>query len=112
MLHRETSKFNSTSILNAKLGQPQPLLTTTMSSSIAESSKKVASTNTPKPIPDFPSSFSKSQAKKAVDALLEHQKADRLKKEDTVLIAKDEHVWLIVNTKSGPKNRSLKPKRM
>lgn len=92
--------------------------TTTASSSsvsaVAALGKKAKSATTQKeyvPIP-FPSSFSAPQTEKAVKALIAHHKSAKAKQEETQLISKEEHVWLIVNTKGMPKRINKKPHRI
>ena len=64
-----------------------------------------------KPAP-LPSSFSKPQAKKAVDALLAHHAKVASEREETELLPRQEHVWLVVNTKRGSTKAKLMPRRM
>lgn len=66
-----------------------------------------ASSSTPLPI-----TFSSAQAKKAVDALLTHATKVAAEKEETELIAKEEYVWLNINTKSPSTRRKVMPARM
>lgn len=54
----------------------------------------------------------RAQAQKAVDALLKHHEKVSAEREETELIGRDEHVWLVVNTKRGTTKRKLMPKRM
>jgi ribosome biogenesis protein UTP30 len=60
----------------------------------------------------FPDSFKVSQARKAVNALLAHHAKEKERISETQLMAKDEHVWLVVNTKKMPTKKSLKPVRV
>ena len=60
----------------------------------------------------FPESFDRAQAKKAVDALLAYQKKRMVEKEKDELIPREEHVWLVVNLKTGSTRKGLKPVRM
>lgn len=66
----------------------------------------------PKAPAQLPASFSSQQAEKAVDALLAHHASVRAKREETELIVKDEHVWLVVNTKREGKQKKLLPTTM
>lgn len=66
-----------------------------------------------KPAPvGLPADFSKDQAKKAVTALLAHHAKDKERQEGKTLISKDEHVWLVINTRRMPTKKSMKPSRM
>lgn len=60
----------------------------------------------------FPSTFKLDQARKAVTALLAHHAKEKERISDTQLMAKDEHVWLVVNTKEMPTKKSMKPVRV
>ena len=70
---------------------------------------QASSSKTPALVPE---SFSRSQAKKAVDALLAHHAKVVAEREETEFIPKEDHIWLIVNTKRGTTKRKLMPKRM
>ncbi|KAK8846555.1 hypothetical protein IAR55_005641 [Kwoniella newhampshirensis] len=74
-----------------------------------KASTSTSKLNTPKTPAAFPSSFSQTQAKKAVDALLAHHVKESAKKEEEELLPREEHVWLVVNTKHGSTRKSLKP---
>ncbi|ODN73106.1 ribosome biogenesis protein UTP30 [Cryptococcus wingfieldii CBS 7118] len=63
------------------------------------------------PVP-LPASFDKSQAEKAVKALIAHHTKVAAKKEEEELLPKEEHVWVVVNTKQGTTRRSVMPVRM
>ncbi|KAJ9115796.1 hypothetical protein QFC24_006904 [Naganishia onofrii] len=63
------------------------------------------------PVP-FPENFKVEQARKAVTALLAHHAKEKERISETQLMAKDEHVWLVVNTKQMPTKKSLKPVRI
>ena len=54
----------------------------------------------------------RAQAEKAVNALLKHHEKVTAERADTELIERDEHVWLVVNTKRGSTKRKAMPKRM
>ncbi|WVQ83759.1 hypothetical protein IAT38_005903 [Cryptococcus sp. DSM 104549] len=79
-------------------------------------SAPVASTSKPKgpkpvvkvPAP-LPASFSAAQAEKAVNALLAHHAKVAAKKEEEELLPREEHVWVVVNTKHGSTRKSLMP---
>lgn len=60
----------------------------------------------------LPSSFSKPQAKKAVDALYAHHAKVVQDKEDTELLPQEEYVWLVINLKRGSSRKKLMPVRM
>lgn len=60
----------------------------------------------------FPSTFKLDQARKAVTALLAHHAKEKERISETQLMAKDEHVWLVVNTKEMPTKKSMKPVRV
>lgn len=66
----------------------------------------------PQAPPALPATFSKKQTEKAVDALLKHYASVRAEREETELIVKDEHVWLVVNTKHEGKMKKLLPTTM
>jgi ribosome biogenesis protein UTP30 len=68
-----------------------------------------ASSSTPA---ELPQNFNKAQAKKAVNALLAYHAKDKERQEEKTLISKDEHVWLMINTRKMPTKHSLKPSRM
>jgi ribosome biogenesis protein UTP30 len=70
-----------------------------------------SSTQASQPLP-LPSTFSTAQAKKAVDALLAHAAKVAKEREETELIAREEHVWLNVNTKHPTTRKRLMPVRM
>ncbi|GMK57677.1 hypothetical protein CspeluHIS016_0405110 [Cutaneotrichosporon spelunceum] len=57
----------------------------------------------------LPEGFKAEQARKAVDALLAYQKKAAAERERTELIARDEHVWLSINTKTGSTRKKLMP---
>ncbi|WVQ75294.1 hypothetical protein IAR50_004909 [Cryptococcus sp. DSM 104548] len=63
------------------------------------------------PLP-LPASFDKSQAEKAVKALIAHHTKVAAKKEEEELLPKEEHVWVVVNTKQGTTRRSVMPVRI
>lgn len=65
----------------------------------------------PKPQP-LPSTFSKPQAKKAVDALYAHNAKVSKDKEDSELLPQEEYVWLVVNLKRGTTRAKVMPVRM
>ncbi|EIW68532.1 hypothetical protein TREMEDRAFT_39479 [Tremella mesenterica DSM 1558] len=65
--------------------------------------------STPAPLP---ANFSQAQAKKAVDALLNHHEKVAAEKEKTELVPREEHVWLVVNTKRGSTRKRLMPVRV
>lgn len=56
--------------------------------------------------------FSKPQATKAVKALLAHAEKAAREREETELIARDEFVWVNVNTKTGSTRKKLNPVKM
>lgn len=60
----------------------------------------------------FPSTFSKAQVPRAVKALLAHHTKEKERIETKQLVARDEHVWLMINTKAMPKRAGKKPARM
>ncbi|KAE8543304.1 hypothetical protein D1P53_000006 [Cryptococcus gattii VGV] len=60
------------------------------------------------PLP-LPSTFSSAQAEKAVKALLAHHAKVSKQKEEEQLLPREEHVWVVVNTKTGSTRRSLNP---
>ncbi|WVQ97527.1 hypothetical protein IAU59_004641 [Kwoniella sp. CBS 9459] len=64
------------------------------------------------PVQPLPSSFSEAQASKAVEALLKHHNKVQAEKEDSELIPREEHVFLVVNTKRGSTRRSMMPVRI
>jgi hypothetical protein len=74
--------------------------------------KPTPAASTSKVAAELPADFSKEQAKKAVKALLAHHTKDKQRQEEKTLISKDEHVWLVVNTRRMPTKKSLKPSRM
>ena len=55
---------------------------------------------------------SPAQAKKAVEALIKHHDKVAAEREDTELLSREEHIWLVVNTKRGTTKRKMMPKRM
>lgn len=63
------------------------------------------------PVP-LPKTFSKPQAKKAVDALFAHQAKVSKEKEDSELLPQEEYVWLVINLKRGSTRRKVMPVRM
>lgn len=63
------------------------------------------------PLP-LPSTFSTAQTEKAVKALLAHHAKVSKQKEEEQLLPREEHVWVVVNTKTGSTRRSLKPIKM
>lgn len=65
----------------------------------------------PKPQP-LPKTFSKPQAKKAVDALFAHQAKVVKEKEGNELLPQEEYVWLVVNLKRGSTRAKVMPVRM
>ncbi|WVF70385.1 hypothetical protein IAT40_005175 [Kwoniella sp. CBS 6097] len=64
------------------------------------------------PVQPLPTTFSEAQASKAVEALLKHHKKVQAEKEDSELIPREEHVFLVVNTKRGSTRRSMMPVRI
>jgi ribosome biogenesis protein UTP30 len=86
---------------------PIPYLNT-MAAGKATTNKQVEK---PKPSP-LPKTFSKSQAKKAVDALYSHHAKISKEKEETELLPQEEYVWLVLNLKRGTTRRKLMPVRM
>ena len=60
----------------------------------------------------LPKSFSRTQAQKAVNALLAHAKKAAAEKEETELLAKEEHVWLTIGLKSGAVKKKVSPVKM
>lgn len=78
----------------------------------AQVKKPAAAASTSKVVAELPGNFSKDQAKKAVKALLAHHAKDKERQEEKTLISKDEHVWLVINTRRMPTKKSLKPSRM
>ncbi|OXG40250.1 ribosome biogenesis protein UTP30 [Cryptococcus neoformans Bt15] len=60
------------------------------------------------PLP-LPATFSTAQAEKAVKALLAHHAKVSKQKEEEQLLPREEHVWVVVNTKTGSTRRSLNP---
>lgn len=60
----------------------------------------------------LPAGFKSEQARKAVDALLAYQEKTAAERERTELIARDEHVWLSINTKTGSTRKKLMPVKM
>ncbi|AAW44141.1 hypothetical protein CNF04820 [Cryptococcus deneoformans JEC21] len=80
------------------------------SSALPATSKKAKKPQpTPKaPLP-LPSTFSTAQAEKAVKALLAHHAKVSKQKEEEQLLPREEHVWVVVNTKTGSTRRSLNP---
>lgn len=83
------------------------------SSALPATSKKAKKPQpTPKaPLP-LPSTFSTAQAEKAVKALLAHHAKVSKQKEEEQLLPREEHVWVVVNTKTGSTRRSLNPVKM
>lgn len=63
------------------------------------------------PLP-LPATFSTAQAEKAVKALLAHHAKVSKQKEEEQLLPREEHVWVVVNTKTGSTRRSLNPVKM
>lgn len=63
------------------------------------------------PLP-LPATFSTAQAEKAVKALLAHHGKVSKQKEEEQLLPREEHVWVVVNTKTGSTRRSLNPVKM
>ncbi|BEI88271.1 uncharacterized protein CcaverHIS019_0109890 [Cutaneotrichosporon cavernicola] len=61
------------------------------------------------PTGSLPAGFKTDQARKAVDALLAYQEKAAAERERTELIARDEHVWLSINTKTGSTRKKLMP---
>ncbi|WRT65237.1 uncharacterized protein IL334_002180 [Kwoniella shivajii] len=57
----------------------------------------------------LPSTFSSDQAGKAVEALLAYHQKSQAEKEEEELLPREEHVWLVVNTKRGTTKRGLMP---
>jgi ribosome biogenesis protein UTP30 len=78
----------------------------------AQVEKPVAAASTSKAPAPLPQNFSKDQAKKAVKALLAHHVKDKERQEEKTLISKDEHIWLVINTRRMPTKKSNKPSRM
>ena len=70
------------------------------------------SPSTSRLIAPFPTNFSSSQAEKAIIALLAHHAKTVLSREETELLPREEHVYLIINTKRGTTRRKLMPVRM
>jgi ribosome biogenesis protein UTP30 len=64
------------------------------------------------PSDTLPKDFKPAQARKAVDALLAHHAKVAEKREETELIARDEYVWLSINTKTGSTRKKLMPVKM
>ena len=62
--------------------------------------------------PASSTTIDRAQAQKAVDALLKHHEKVSAEREETELIGREEHVWLVVNTKRGTTKRKMMPKRM
>jgi len=60
----------------------------------------------------LPATFSPSKAKKALTALLAHHAKTLSSREDTELLPREEHIWLIINTKRGTTRAKLMPVRM
>lgn len=88
-----------------------PAINKTNSNSKSKSKGKALppTPKTPLPLPD---NFSQAQAKRAVEALLAHQAKVSAEREETELIAREEYVYLVVNTKRGSTRRGLMPVRM
>lgn len=65
-------------------------------------------------LPDLalPKSFSRTQAQKAVGALLAYAKKAAEEKDDTELLAREEHVWLTLGLKSGAVKKKVSPVKM
>lgn len=57
-------------------------------------------------------SIDRAQADKAVNALLKHHEKVSAERAETELLERDEHVWLVINTKRGSTKRKMMPKRM
>ena len=74
--------------------------------------KPTPAASTSKVTAELPKNFSKDQAKKAVKALLAHHVKDKERQEEKTLISKDEHIWLVINTRRMPTKKSNKPSRM
>lgn len=92
---------------------PETLIKMAPSSALPATSKKAKKPQpTPKaPLP-LPSTFSTAQAEKAVKALLAHHAKVSKQKEEEQLLPREEHVWVVVNTKTGSTRRSLNPVKM
>lgn len=88
-----------------------PTMANKKSSSSAVAAAKAKTVDKIEPVA-FPDSFKVDQARKAVNALLAHHAKEKERISETQLMAKDEHVWLIVNTKQMPTKKSLKPIRV
>ncbi|WWC67471.1 uncharacterized protein I206_101379 [Kwoniella pini CBS 10737] len=73
------------------------------------STKPSSSKPKKQPIEPLPKTFSENQAKKAIEALLNHYEKVKNQKEQEELIPKEENVWLVVNTKKGSTKRGLMP---
>ncbi|WWD08133.1 hypothetical protein V865_006244 [Kwoniella europaea PYCC6329] len=74
----------------------------------------IPSSSKPKklPVEPLPSSFSEKQAKKAVAALLKHHEKVSAEKEEEELLPKEDHIWLVINTKRGSTRKGLMPVRI
>jgi ribosome biogenesis protein UTP30 len=72
---------------------------------MAPKRQPAASTSAPAPDP-LPSSFSTAQAKKAVDALLAYN--SKVLAERDELLPREEHVYLVLNTKRGTTHKKIK----
>jgi ribosome biogenesis protein UTP30 len=64
------------------------------------------------PAGSLPAGFKPEQARKAVDALLAYNEKAAAERERTELIARDEYVWLSINTKTGSTRKKLMPVKM
>ncbi|CDZ97657.1 ribosomal protein l1 [Phaffia rhodozyma] len=65
--------------------------------------------NPPRKKEVVPSKVSTAQATKAVNALFAHAEKERVKKESTQLLSKDEFVWLVIATKKISPEKRVKP---
>lgn len=80
---------------------------------VARKDKEGANKQVEKPKPQpLPTTFSKPQAKKAVDALFAHQAKVVKEKEGNELLPQEEYVWLVVNLKRGSTRAKVMPVRM
>jgi ribosome biogenesis protein UTP30 len=64
------------------------------------------------PAGTLPKDFKPAQARKAVNALLAHHAKVSAQREETELLARDEYVWLSINTKTGSTRKKLMPIKM
>ena len=78
----------------------------------ANGATTVTDANTVLPDLPLPKSFSRPQAQKAVNALLAYAKKAAEEKEETELLAKEEHVWLTVGLKTGAVKKKVSPVKM